>query len=173
MSIVVVGSVAFDTLQTPYGKREKILGGAATYFSLSASYFTDVRVVAVSPDGKWVATSSHDTNHGVRIWEAATGRLVQSVEIGRISAVAFSPDGRWLFIGGDKGRLMKVGSWKEQWSVGPTFFYTVCFSPDGRILAMETGEGEIQLLDVDSGRELARLAAPDQDRVFSLSLIHI
>ena len=47
MSIVVVGSVAFDTLQTPYGKREKILGGAATYFSLSASYFTDVRVVAV------------------------------------------------------------------------------------------------------------------------------
>lgn len=47
MSIVVVGSVAFDSLQTPYGKREKILGGAATYFSLSASYFTDVRVVAV------------------------------------------------------------------------------------------------------------------------------
>jgi sugar/nucleoside kinase (ribokinase family) len=47
LSIVVVGSVAFDTLQTPYGKREKILGGAATYFSLSASYFTDVRVVAV------------------------------------------------------------------------------------------------------------------------------
>ncbi len=47
MSIVAVGSVAFDTLETPYGKREKILGGAATYFSLSASYFTDVRVIAV------------------------------------------------------------------------------------------------------------------------------
>ena len=47
MSILVVGSVAFDTLKTPYGERQKILGGAATYFSLSASYFTDVRVVAV------------------------------------------------------------------------------------------------------------------------------
>jgi sugar/nucleoside kinase (ribokinase family) len=47
LSIVVVGSVAFDSLTTPYGQREKILGGAATYFSLSASYFTDVRVVAV------------------------------------------------------------------------------------------------------------------------------
>ena len=47
MSILVVGSVAFDTLKTPYGARQKILGGAATYFSLSASYFTDVRVVAV------------------------------------------------------------------------------------------------------------------------------
>ncbi len=47
MSILVVGSVAFDTLKTPYGERQKILGGAATYFSLSASHFTDVRVVAV------------------------------------------------------------------------------------------------------------------------------
>ena len=47
VSIVVVGSVAFDTLKTPFGVREKILGGAATYFSLSASFFTDVRVVAV------------------------------------------------------------------------------------------------------------------------------
>ncbi len=47
MSIVVVGSVAFDTLKTPYGHREKILGGAATYFSLAASKFTSVRVIAV------------------------------------------------------------------------------------------------------------------------------
>ncbi len=47
MSILVVGSVAFDTLKTPFGERQKILGGAATYFALSASYFTDVRVVAV------------------------------------------------------------------------------------------------------------------------------
>jgi sugar/nucleoside kinase (ribokinase family) len=47
LSILVVGSVAFDTLKTPYGERQKILGGAATYFSLSASHFTDVRVVAV------------------------------------------------------------------------------------------------------------------------------
>ena len=50
MSIVVVGSVAFDSLKTPYGVREKVLGGAATYFSLSASYFTDVRVVGVVGD---------------------------------------------------------------------------------------------------------------------------
>ena len=50
MSIVVVGSVAFDGLKTPYGVREKVLGGAATYFSLSASYFTDVRVVGVVGD---------------------------------------------------------------------------------------------------------------------------
>lgn len=46
----MVGSVAFDTLKTPFGERQKILGGAATYFSLSASYFTEVRVVGVVGD---------------------------------------------------------------------------------------------------------------------------
>jgi sugar/nucleoside kinase (ribokinase family) len=47
MSILVVGSVAFDSIETPKGKRDRCLGGAATYFALSASYFTDVRVIAV------------------------------------------------------------------------------------------------------------------------------
>src|ERR1700742_2782439 len=47
MSILVVGSVAFDSLQTPSGIRERVLGGAATHFSLAASFFTDVRLVGV------------------------------------------------------------------------------------------------------------------------------
>jgi len=47
MSILVVGSVAFDTIETPHGKRERCLGGAATHFALAASYFTPVRVIAV------------------------------------------------------------------------------------------------------------------------------
>lgn len=47
MSILVVGSVAFDDLTSPSGSAKNILGGAATYFSLAASYFTPVRVVAV------------------------------------------------------------------------------------------------------------------------------
>ena len=47
MSLLVVGSVAFDAVETPFGKREKMLGGSATHFSLSASFFSDVRVVAV------------------------------------------------------------------------------------------------------------------------------
>jgi sugar/nucleoside kinase (ribokinase family) len=47
VSLLVVGSVAFDAVETPFGKRERILGGSATHFSLSASFFTDVRVVAV------------------------------------------------------------------------------------------------------------------------------
>ncbi len=47
MSLLVVGSVAFDAVETPFGKREKMLGGSATHFSLAASFFTNVRVVGV------------------------------------------------------------------------------------------------------------------------------
>jgi len=50
MGIVVVGTVAFDTVETPFGKGENVLGGSATYFSTSASFFTDVSLVAVVGD---------------------------------------------------------------------------------------------------------------------------
>jgi sugar/nucleoside kinase (ribokinase family) len=45
MSVVVVGSIAFDAVKTPFGERERMLGGSAVHFSLAASYFSDVRVV--------------------------------------------------------------------------------------------------------------------------------
>jgi sugar/nucleoside kinase (ribokinase family) len=47
MSLLVVGSVAFDTIKTPYGEAAEVLGGSATYFSVAASFFTPVRMVAV------------------------------------------------------------------------------------------------------------------------------
>lgn len=47
MSLVVVGSVAFDAVETPFGKCEKMLGGSASHFSISASFFTDVQIVGV------------------------------------------------------------------------------------------------------------------------------
>ena len=47
MSIVAVGSIAFDSIVTPSGRAENILGGSCTYFALAASYFTEVRIVAV------------------------------------------------------------------------------------------------------------------------------
>jgi sugar/nucleoside kinase (ribokinase family) len=50
MSIVVVGSVAFDNVASPSGRAENLLGGAATFFALAASYFTQVRVVGVVGD---------------------------------------------------------------------------------------------------------------------------
>src|SRR5216684_7790342 len=47
MSLVVVGSVAYDGVETPHGKVDRMLGGACTYISLAASYFAGVNIVAV------------------------------------------------------------------------------------------------------------------------------
>jgi len=47
MSILVVGSVAFDTIETPFGRIDRALGGSATYFSVAASFFAPVQIVAV------------------------------------------------------------------------------------------------------------------------------
>ncbi len=47
MSILVVGSVAFDSVETPFGKADEVLGGSGTYFSTAASYFADINLVAV------------------------------------------------------------------------------------------------------------------------------
>src|SRR5271157_2879954 len=50
MSLLVVGSVAFDAIETPFGKVDRTLGGAASYFALAASYFAPVRVVGIVGD---------------------------------------------------------------------------------------------------------------------------
>ena len=47
MSLVVVGSVAYDAVETPHGKRERMLGGSCTYIALSASYFTPTSIVGI------------------------------------------------------------------------------------------------------------------------------
>src|SRR3982751_3649903 len=47
MSLLVVGSVAYDAGETPFGKCDQMLGGSASHFSISASFFTDVNIVGV------------------------------------------------------------------------------------------------------------------------------
>src|SRR5579863_3586312 len=65
MSLVVVGSVAYDGVETPHGRVDRMLGGAATYISLASSYFTRTRIVGVVGDD----FAQEDTNlleeHGV------------------------------------------------------------------------------------------------------------
>ena len=47
MSLLVVGSIAFDSVETPTDRRDNVIGGSATYFSYAASYFTPVNLVGV------------------------------------------------------------------------------------------------------------------------------
>ena len=79
MSILVVGSVAFDTIETPYGRAEEVLGGSAAYFAVAASYFARVKLVAVVgadfPAHEWAFLASRDIDlEGLEVRKGRTFR---------------------------------------------------------------------------------------------------
>lgn len=74
MALTVVGSIAFDSVRTPFGERERMLGGSAVHFALAASFFTDVRVVG--PVG--------DDFSGQHL-EILTGRGIATDDIERVA----------------------------------------------------------------------------------------
>ncbi|HEY1025203.1 MAG TPA: PfkB family carbohydrate kinase [Sphingobacteriaceae bacterium] len=68
MSLVVIGTVAFDAIETPFGKTDKIVGGAATYASLAASYFYNkVKIVGVVGDDFHQEDIQDFKNHGIDV----------------------------------------------------------------------------------------------------------
>lgn len=68
MSLVIIGTVAFDAIETPFGKTDKIVGGAATYASLAASYFYDkVKIVGVVGDDFHKEDIEDFTTHGIDV----------------------------------------------------------------------------------------------------------
>jgi WD40 repeat protein len=128
----------------------------------------DVRQnLAISPDGKWVATGRYGGSGGdLRLWSAGDGKLIKSFGIREGMRAGFSPDGQWL-VGNDRSRyyFWRVGSWQEgpQERV-PYAFGELVFSPDSRLLALERGDGAVRLVEVASGRELAVLEDLQQGR---------
>ena len=65
MALTVVGSIAFDAVKTPFGERERMLGGAAVHFSLAASFFTEVRPVGPVGDDFGAEHFAVLENHGI------------------------------------------------------------------------------------------------------------
>ncbi|GJM35007.1 MAG: sugar kinase [Saprospiraceae bacterium] len=66
MSLLTVGTVAFDDIETPFGKADRVVGGAATYISLAASYFTDdVKIVSVIGDDFPKETLNYMESRGI------------------------------------------------------------------------------------------------------------
>jgi len=86
MSLLVVGSVAFDAVETPFGKCEKMLGGSGSHFSISASFFTDVSIVGVvggdftEEDGEVFKQLNIGTRDLERIEDGKTFRWVGKYE---------------------------------------------------------------------------------------------
>jgi serine/threonine protein kinase/WD40 repeat protein len=127
----------------------------------------DVRNCAVSPDGRWLATGSHGPMEpGLRIWDASTGKHVKDLPTAVHGIVRFSPDGKWLLTASDGCRLWRVGSWEQ--GADLKCLATACggaFSADGKLLAIGDAPGIVRLMDVISGKEVARLSAPVQARL--------
>lgn len=96
-------------------------------------------VIAVAPDGSWLAVAGLDPS--VRVWDLATGRRRSVLDGHRseVYAIAVAPDGSWLATGSGDGtvRIWDVASWKQQAVLGShrSAVYTVAAAPDGRWLA--------------------------------------
>jgi WD40 repeat protein len=128
----------------------------------------DVRYVAVSPDGRWIATGSFGASTQLKVWDADSGRLIRGLPAGGSCVPSFSPDGRWLAATGRGCRLWAVPSWQPGLEL-PDQGYSAAFSPDSKLLVVDTGHGAIRLVDPATGREYARLEDPDQDRADGFS----
>jgi serine/threonine protein kinase/WD40 repeat protein len=128
---------------------------------LSAAY------VALSPDGRWAATSGWHSPF-VRLWDAQNGTLIEEWEPGVQNTVFFTPDSRELVIcSGEAIEFRDVTTltsrrWERDLSHFPAF--SVAFSNDGRVMAVDMVPGAIDIREIASGRTLARLIDPNGDR---------
>ena len=115
--------------------------------------FPEVRSVAYSPDGKYLAAG---LGEGVRIWDTTTNKEVLKLKVGRVHSVAYSPDGKYLAAGADSGQVWvwEVPAGKELHSLkGHTkSVFSVAFAPDGKRLA-SAGDTTVRLWDLESGKE--------------------
>src|SRR5262249_25961181 len=121
----------------------------------------ETRHVAVSLDGQWVATGTHGGTK-VKVWETTSGKLARELPVEFPSHVHFSPDGKWLATSGGGYRLWQVRSWSERPLNDAQGDIHVAFAPDGKLLAVANKLGWVQLVEIATGREVARLENPHQ-----------
>lgn len=84
--ILAVGSVAFDSIKTPFGEANRVVGGAATYFAIAASFFTEVRIVAVVGD-----------DFGANVEKVFGGRTIDLAGLEKVPGETFRWKGEYGF----------------------------------------------------------------------------
>ena len=128
----------------------------------------DVRHCALSPDGPLGLHGSFgaDERTAAKVWNAVTGEHAADLTTGGFCKGWFSPDGKWLVTNGGGHRVWEVGTWKEGPSLGAPGLPRCCaFTPDSKLMALDAEPGVVRLVDPATGREVARLTAPEQTRL--------
>ncbi|WZP00283.1 protein kinase [Isosphaeraceae bacterium EP7] len=126
----------------------------------------------LSPDGRWVATGG-EQGTGVKVWDAHRGTLAFDLSVEGSAEVIFSPDGHLLLTGGgDEYCLWETATWTPRKRF-PRIEAggqpgKASFSPDGSILAVARSRSLLQLVDPETGRDLATLEPPDPQQVSEL-----
>ncbi len=118
----------------------------------------DCRFVAVSPDGKWLATGSHVATKGAQVWRIRDAAKVADLPIDYGTEVVFSPEGGWLMTTNAPCRLWTVGTWLEARQIGGE---GRCFCPDGRLVVVMDATKLLRLVECATGRTMASLESPD------------
>jgi serine/threonine protein kinase/WD40 repeat protein len=117
--------------------------------------------LAVSGDGQWAASYGWHT-HSVKVWNARTSEMVKEFELRTTATASFSPDDKHLIVNRNSDfSFYEVGSWQLVRTLPREFCPNpgpVAFSPDGSVMALELSSAVISLVDVATGRTLARLA---------------
>jgi WD40 repeat protein len=112
---------------------------------------------SVSPDGRWAAFSSNQG--GIRVHDAATGELVLRSPLKHGDNCRFSADSRWLVTDVDGGQVYEVGTWKRGPKLGPG----TPWSATKDVVIIVQPNGIYRLVELATGRELARLEDPEQN----------
>ncbi|MFQ5749371.1 MAG: PfkB family carbohydrate kinase [Planctomycetota bacterium] len=143
MSLVVVGSVGIDTVETPFGKAEDVVGGSAVYFSLAASFFAQVRL-----------TANIGSDFPEAIWDVLRGR---GVDLGGLRVFEDEPSFRWS--GSYEGDMNVAHTLETRLNVlalppeppaefrGSPFVFLANMGPDVQLSMLDALEGKTVFAD--------------------------
>jgi serine/threonine protein kinase/WD40 repeat protein len=160
-----------NLIAIPNYNRGTLLWQRTSNRTLSLGPQDDVRSCAVSPDGRWVATGSHGNTEsvGAKVWDAESGQHVADLPVGGACLVGFSPNSKWLLTTSGRARIWRTGTWQEGPALGgPSSFSwnQGTFSPDSELLALSDAPSVVRLVRTATGKEVARLTAPEQTRLW-------
>ncbi len=123
----------------------------------------DVRSLSFSADGNLLATGGWSSGTA-RIWDLKSGQLLKTLHEPILCLVEFSPDGRFLVTNSDRVCIWNVENWELTSTVdeqgSPFSGVNVCFSPDGRLLAVSESGARIHLVNPATGETIATLTNP-------------